>query len=136
MENYPMKFRLISDNSNIQWEKLGDPKNWVKLGFNCCGIHVEKNLGLEPTIIIHTGQLAGFDPDALLVEAGTVIAAVRAKLLDYGVVTSEVGLPVRKAWFKTYTPEAVTLNEQGTVETQDGIIDHSKPDNIPHEERG
>ena len=35
----------------------------------------------------------------------------------------------------TYTKEAEILNEQGTVHTLCGHIDHSPPDNIPHEER-
>ena len=136
LEDYPLKFRVLQDAGRVNWKKLGDPNNWIKLDFKVHGIRVEKNLGLQPTLVIHTGQLSGFDPDALLVEAGAIVALVRARLLDLGVVTDDVGIPLRKAWFKTYTPEAEELNQSGTVQTEDGQIDHSPPDKIAHEERG
>jgi hypothetical protein len=140
MEDYPMKFRVLQDAGRVVWEKLGEPNNWVKMGFKISGIRVEKNCGVQPTVIIHCGQLSGFDPDALLVEAGAIIGLVRARLLDLGVVTDDVGIPIRKKWFKSYTPEAEILNESGTVETPDGHIDDSPPKDHkeqkePHEER-
>jgi hypothetical protein len=136
MEDYPLKFRLLQDAGRVNWVKLGQPNNWVKMGFKVSGIRVEKNCGDQPTVIIHTGQLSGFDPDALFLEAGTIVGLVRARLLDLGVVTDEVGFPIRRKWFKDYTPEAEILIRSGTVETQDGHIDASPPDNDAHEERG
>ena len=120
MEDFPMKFRLVSDRDDIDWEKLGEPRNWEKMGFMVCGVRVEKNLGRIPSIIIHTGQLMGFHPDELLVEAGIIVQAVKARLYDLGVVTDEVGFPIRKATFKTYSSEAEVLNRNGTVQTKDG----------------
>ena len=136
MEDYPMKFRLISEHGNIVWEKLGEPKNWIKMGLSFCGIRVEKNLGKQPTIIIHAGQLRGFNPDELLVEAGYIIQAVRARLCDMKLIIDEVGVPIHRPIFKIYSPEAEELNRHGTIKTKDGTIDHSQPDSIPHEERG
>jgi hypothetical protein len=135
LEDYPLKFRVLQDAGRVDWEKLGEPNNWVKQGFKVNGIRVEKNCGVQPTVVIHTGQLSGFDPDSLLVEAGTIVALVRARLLDLGVVTDDIGVPLRKAWFKTYTEEAEILNQLRTVETEDGHVDASPPDKIPHEER-
>jgi hypothetical protein len=141
MEDYPVKFRLLQDAGRVNWDKLGQPENWDKYGFKVSGIRVEKNCGDQPTVVIHCGQLSGFDPDALLVEAGIIVGLVRARLLDLGVVTDDVGFPIRKKWFKSYTPEAEILNRSGTVETQDGHIDDSPPKDHkeqkePHEERG
>jgi len=135
MEDYPLKFRVLQDTGRVEWVKLGEPNNWVKMGFKVSGIRVEKNCGVQPTVVIHTGQISGFDPDALLVEAGAIIGLVRAKLLDLGVVTDDVGFPIRKRWFKTYTPEAEILNQSGAVQTEDGHIDDSPPNKVPHEER-
>lgn len=133
MEDYPMKFRLVADWSKIDWVKLGEPKNWVKLGIKIGHVRVEKNLGKQPTVVIHTGQLVGFHPDQCLLEAGTIIADVKAILQGYGVMLDAVGLPLRKAIFKFYTREAELLHDTfGNVSTEDGTLDASPPDEIPH----
>jgi hypothetical protein len=137
MEDYPMKFRLIADNSNLDWKKLGDPKNWVKLCVKIGHVTVEKNLGKIPTVIIHTGQIVGFHPDHCLLEAGSIIADVKAILQGFGVLLEDVGLPLRKNMFKFYDEEDEILHELfGNVSAQDGALDDSPPDNIPHTEHG
>ena len=157
MESYDMKFRLLQNNLKrdcskclekcsmpkggttnncvIVWEKLGDPKNWPKWGFKYCGIRVERNDGLSPTVVIRSGEISGFSPYEMVAEAGSLIALVRAKLYDLGLVLDDVGVPLHEPIFRTYTEEAEILNRQGTVYTPCGHIDHSPPDNIPHEER-
>lgn len=132
MEDFPLKFRLVKDGSNFSWEKLGEPKNWVKLGIHVGNVRVVKTSG---NIIIHTGQIAAVDPDHALVEAGSIIGAVKAVLESHGVVLDPVGLPLRKPIYKFYTPEAEFLNRLfGTVTTEEGSLDNSPPDKIPHAE--
>jgi hypothetical protein len=158
MESYDMKFRLLqnnvkrdcgsckeqfctlprvgtTNNCRIFWEKLGDPNNWQKWGFKYCGIRVERNDGLFPTVVIRSGEISGFGPYELVAEAGTIIALVRAKLHDLGLVLDDVGQPLHEPMFHTYTVEAEILNKQGTVYTGCGHIDASPPDKVPHEER-
>ena len=157
MESYDVKFRLLQNNLKrdcskclgkcsmpkvgttnncvIAWEKLGEPKNWQKWGFKYCGVRIERNDGLFPTVVIRTGEISGFDPYEIVIEAGIVIGLVRAKLHDLGLILDDVGAKLHEPSFHTYTKEAEILNEQGTVHTPCGHIDHSPPDNIPHEER-
>ena len=135
MEDYPMKFRLVADYGGLDWKKLGEPKNWEKLGVKVGRVRVEKNLGKQPTIIIHTGQIVGFHPDHCMLEAGSIIADVKAILKSHGVLVDPVGLPLRKTMFKFYTEEAEILHKQfGNITTEEGVIDDSPPDRIPHEE--
>jgi hypothetical protein len=133
MEDYPLKFRVLRDNGLISWEKLGEPQNWVKLGCHIGQVRVEKT---TQNIIIHTGQLPGFDPDQLLIEAGEIVGIVRAILQDKGILTVGPGKPLHKPIFKFYTPEARVINrELGTINTPEGSIDCSPPDKESHEER-
>lgn len=137
MEDYPMKFRLIADYGGLDWKKLGEPNNWEKLGIKIGKVRVEKNVGKLSTIIIHTGQIVGVHPDHCLLEAGGIIADVKAIIQDRGVMVDPVGLPLRKPIFKFYTQEAELLhNRFGNILTDDGVIDNSPPDKIPHEEYG
>ena len=132
MEDYPMKFRLIRDNGLISWRKLGDPQNWIKMGCHIGRITVEKT---SQNIIVHTGQLSGFDPDQLLIEAGQIIGVVKVILKDKGVELGEYGIPLHKPMFKFYTPEAEEFNKKyGVVSTPEGTIDCSPPDKEPHAE--
>ncbi len=165
MESYDLKFRLLQNNMRFNcstchdkncslprvggtnhclrfWERIGNPKNWQKWGFKYCGIQVERNDGLFPTVVIRSGELSGFDPYELVAEAGTVIALARAKLHDLGLIVDDVGVPLHEPLFHTYTEEAALLNKQGVVYTQGGHIDDSPLRNpveegarVPHEER-
>jgi hypothetical protein len=132
MEDYPFKYALVRDLSRIEWEKLGEPRNWEKFGIHVGEVRVEKT---SRSIIIHTGQLSGFDPDDLLFQAGQVNALVKAILQDRGVVVAAVGLPLHKPIFKFYTPEAEVVHRVfGNVSTENGTIDESPPDKLPHQE--
>lgn len=133
MEDYPWKYALIRDHGLISWKKLGDPLNWPKMGCHVGEVSVEKT---TQSIIIHTGQLPGFDQNQLLVEAGQIIAIVRAILQDKGIELAEYGVPLHKPIFKFYTPESEAFNKElGTISTPEGSIDCSPPDKISHEER-
>lgn len=134
MEDYPMKFRLVSDMSGLDWEKLGEPNNWVKMGIQVGQVRVEKNLGKVPTIVVHTGQIIAPHPDYCLLMAGSIIADVKAILRGHGVLVDDVGLPLRKAIFQFFTKEAQELhNKLGNVKTDNGTLDASYP-RIPHAE--
>lgn len=133
IEDYALKFPLIADRSNIKWELLGRPNNWKKMGFKLGSITVEKT---TQNIIIHSGQLSGFYEDELYAQAGGIVEMVRAKLVDLGVETGDVGSRVRDGNVKMFTPEADKLHRDfGNVTTDDGQIDDSPPEDVPHEER-
>ena len=76
LEDYPLKFSIIeAEKSSLDWVKLGNPRNWVKMGVKIGKIRVEKNG--DKSIIIHSGQIRGFDASNLLVEAGGIIQNVK-----------------------------------------------------------
>ena len=44
LEDYPIKFSIIeAERFSLDWVKLGNPRNWVKLGVKIGKIRVEKN---------------------------------------------------------------------------------------------
>jgi len=166
MESYDMKYRLLqtnfkrncskclekdcsmpkigeTNNCMIAWKKLGDPRNWQKWGFHYCGISVERNDGIFPTVIIRTGELSGFNPYEMAVDAGALVTLVKAKLHDLGLTLDNVGELVHKPIFHLYTEEAEEFyNTEGIIYTNNGHIDNSpllnprdKGPREPHEER-
>ena len=133
LEDYPLKFSIIEDEkSRLDWAKLGKPRNWDKLGVKIGNIMVEKNAG--KSIIIHSGQIRGFDVNNLLVEAGGIIQNVKSVLEKrFGMVLSDTGVPLHKPIARFYTPEAKELNKYGTVVVEGiGSLDHSPPENLAH----
>jgi len=133
LEDYPFKFSIIEEEkSRIDWNKLGKPRNWVKLGVKLGKIRVEKNG--DKSIVIRSGQLRGFDVHSLLVEAGSIIQSAKFVLEQkFGMVLSDVGVPLHEPIARFYTPEAKELNKHGTVVVK-GIasLDHSPPENLAH----
>jgi len=133
LEDYPVKFSIIeTEKSSLDWVKLGKPRNWVKLGVKIGGIRIEKNG--DKSIIIHSGQLRGFDASNLLVEAGGVIQNVKSVLeKKFGMVLSVTGVPLHEPIVRFFTLEAQELNKYGTVVVE-GIasLDHSPPENLAH----
>lgn len=129
MEDYAVKFRLLRDDSNIDWVKLGKPKNWRKLGVKIGNCNVEKT---SKNIIIHSGRLTGFSPSNLLVEAGQIIGWVKDFLKRQGVEIEKVGMPLHEPIIRFYNAEAEALNKLGTFYTKEGSIDNS--DDVPHVE--
>jgi hypothetical protein len=129
IENYAVKFRLIRDVSVFDWVKLGEPRNWVKLGIKLGRVRVEKT---TKNIIIHSGRLIGFNPDYLLVEAGQIIGLVKNFLEGRGVEMEDVGVPLHEPIVRYYNPEAEALTKLGTFYTENGSLDCS--DGVPHVE--
>ena len=135
LEDYPLKFSIIeAEKSSLDWVKLGNPRNWVKMGVKIGKIRVEKNG--DKSIIIHSGQIRGFDASNLLVEAGGIIQNVKSVLeKKFGIVLSDIGVSLHKPVVRFYTEEAKELNKFGTVVIEGfASLDHSPPENVPHVE--
>jgi hypothetical protein len=90
LEDHAVKFEILKEETqSIDWRKLGEPRNWVKLGFKLGSVRVVKT---SRHIIIHPGKLRDFDADRLLVMAGEIVGCVRLELMvRFGMVLSEEG---------------------------------------------
>jgi hypothetical protein len=75
-EDFPVKFSVLrwEPFGVIDWVKLGDVRNWQKMGFRVTGVRVVKT---SKSVIVHPGPLAGFDVDELEVESGRIVERVR-----------------------------------------------------------
>jgi hypothetical protein len=142
LEDHAVKFRVLQrETSTVCWAKLGDVKNWDKMGAKVEGVRVILNDRLGPdhdraNVIIHPGKLKGFDPDTLEVEAGRIIERVKTILEGkFGMLLSEDGVCIHKPIFRFYSEEAKELVKFGTTNVDGvGSIDNSPPEHIPHEE--
>lgn len=135
LEDHAIKFVIVeSEKCRLDWVKLGEPRNWVKLGLRIDGARVVKNA--DRSVVIHPGRLRGFDVDELLVESGRVVERVKG-ILDhrFGMVLSSEGVALHKPIFRFYSQEAKELAEAGTT-IVDGVgsIDCSPPEKVAHEE--
>lgn len=137
LEDCAVKFEILeSEKGRLKWEKLGEPRNWVKLGVRIGSIRVVKT---NRSVIIHPGPLRGFDVDELEVEAGRIVERVRGVLEGrFGMVLSERCVSLHKPIYRVYSEEAKKDVKFGTgiVEGPDGrqsSIDNSPP-GPPHEE--
>ncbi len=121
LEDHAVKFKVLRrEQTALDWRKLGEPRNWVKLGVRLGTVRVVLNLGLEPTVIIHPGQMKGFNVDELEMDAARVVERVRLILEErFGMVLSDIGEPLRKPRFRVYRPECHAWIEAGTVEIND-----------------
>jgi len=135
LEDYAVKFAVVENEKvRLEWVKLGEPRNWVKLGVRVDGVRVVKNA--DRSVVIHPGRLRGFDVDELLVESGRVVERVKGILENrFGMVLSSEGVALHKPIFRFYSWEAKDLAQAGTT-IVDGVgsIDCSPPEKIPHEE--
>ena len=80
LEDHAVKFEILKEEDKhhpIDWKKLGEPRNWVKLGFKLGNVRVVKT---SRHIIIHPGKLRDFNADQLLVTAGEIVGRVRLEL--------------------------------------------------------
>jgi hypothetical protein len=138
LEDHAVKFEILKEEDKhhpIDWRKLGQPRNWVKLGFKLGNVRVVKT---SRHIIIHPGKLRDFDADALLVLAGQIVGRVRLELMvRFGMVLSEEGVALHAPVWEVFTPEAKELEALGTfkVHLKDGAtggLDNSPPDRKRH----
>ena len=136
LEDHAVKFEILKEEDKpIDWRKLGQPRNWVKLGFKLGDVRIVKT---SRHIIIHPGKLRDFNADVLLVMAGEIVGRVRLELMmRFGMVLSEEGTPLHDPVWEVFTPEAEALNGAGTfkVHMADGAtggLDNSPPDRKRH----
>lgn len=141
LEDHAVKFRVLrwERAGSIDWVKLGEPRNWVKLGFRVGGVRVVKT---SRSVIIHHGPLKGFDVDALEVDAGRIVERVRFILeVRFGMQLADDPVHLHKPRWQVFRPECRSWVEAGTCEVKGvGALDHSpKPmksrdplHNVPH----
>lgn len=138
LEDHAVKFMILKEEDKqhpVDWRKLGQPRNWVKLGFKLGNVRVVKT---SQHIIIHPGKLRDFDADRLLVMAGEIVGRVRVELMArFGMVLSEEGTPLHDPIWEVFTPEAEALNGTGTFKIHmaqgaTGGLDNSPPDRKRH----
>ncbi len=88
------------------------------------------------SIIVHPGRLRGFDVDELLMLSGRIVERVRMVLENrFGMVLSDVGVPLHQPVTRFYSEEARLLVKLGTTIVEDvGSIDESPPEKVAHEE--
>ena len=145
-EDMPVKFAVLAWErlGSINWEKLGQPRNWVQLGFRVTGVRVVKT---SKSVIIHPGPLKGFDVDQLEVDSGRIIERVRYILeVKFGMQFAGDGEFCHGPMWQVFHPDAkVWVKEGGTVRVPGfGNLDASpKPsrggvkdplNNVPHVE--
>jgi len=134
LEDYAIKFEVKEwENIPLNWKRLGRPRNWEKLGVKIGNIRV---VGTSKSVIIHPGRLRGFDVDELLMISGRIVERVRMVLENrFGLVLSDLGVPLHQPITRFYSEEAGELVKLGTTIVEDvGSIDNSPPERVPHEE--
>jgi len=134
LEDYAIKFEVKDwEHVPLNWKRLGRPRNWEKLGVKIGNIRVVRT---SKSVIIHPGRLRGFDVDELLMLSGRIVERVRMVLENrFGLVLSEVGVPLHQPVTRFYSEEAGELAKLGTTIVENiGSIDNSPPERVPHEE--
>jgi hypothetical protein len=134
LEDHAVKFRVLGwERMPIEWERLGRPRNWEKLGVRIGNVRVVRT---SKSIIVHPGRLRGFDVDELLMLSGRIVERVRMVLENkFGMVLSDVGVPLHQPVTRFYSEEARLLVKLGTTIVEDvGSIDESPPEKVAHEE--
>ena len=134
LEDHAVKFRVLRwERMPIEWRRLGRPRNWEKLGVRLGNVRVVRT---SKSIIVHPGRLRGFDVDELLMLSGRIVERVRMVLENrFGMVLSDVGVPLHQPVTRFYSEEARLLVKLGTTIVEDvGSIDASPPEKVAHEE--
>jgi hypothetical protein len=134
LEDHAVKFRVLRwERVPIEWKRLGRPRNWEKLGVRIGNVRVVRT---SKSIIVHPGRLRGFDVDELLMLSGRIVERVRMVLENrFGMVLSDVGVPLHQPVTRFYSEEARLLVKLGTTIVEDvGSIDASPPEKVAHEE--
>jgi hypothetical protein len=119
-EDHPAKFLVLcwERAGSIDWRKLGEPRNWCKLGFRVAGVRVVKT---SRNVIVHPGPLKGFDVDALEVDSGRIIERVRYILeVKFGMQLSDDCEFLHGPMWQVYRPEAREWIKAGSVKV-DGV---------------
>ena len=135
LEDRPLKFRVLRrEGVRVDWVKLGDPRNWVKLGVRIGNVRVVLTQGLEQNLIIHPGQMKGFCSDELLMDSARVVERTRVILEEkFGMQLSDIGEVVGTPRFHVYSPLCKEWIKQGCLEVEgvgglDASPTHDKQD--------
>ena len=139
LEDNAVKFRVVEGAKVcLDWRRLGSPRNWVKLGVRIGGVSVVRT---SRHVIIHPGKLRGWDTKELVFDSGRIVERVKEVLESrFGMVLSDVAVPLHRPVFRFYSEEAKEIVKHGTVIVHDkkgerlGAIDDSPPERVPHEE--
>lgn len=134
LEDYPIKYGVIEgEKAPVRWEKLGQPRNWTKLGFKIGKIRVVKT---SRSIIVHPGQLRGFDPYRLVYVAGRECSRVASWLQNHLGMVLGPGEPIKRPTFQVYDPVAEELTKYYSFKDDLGGADRSPPSKRGHWEMG
>ena len=135
LEDYPIKYALLEGEQvrRVSWQKLGDPRNWVKLGFKIGGIRVVKT---SKSIIVHPGRLKGWDPYRLVYVAGRECGRAASWLQGHLGMVLGPGEPVKRPTFQVYDPVAEEVTKYCSFKCDVGGADRSPPSRRGHWEMG
>jgi hypothetical protein len=132
LEDFRVKFEVLEwEKIRIVWRKLGSPRNWQRFSTSLGGVFVEKT---SKSVIVHTGQLKGWNPYELCAYGGQICERVRTVLeTRFGMVLKE-GVPIQKVpRFRVNDPVAKKIIEELNVEVDGvGAVDASPPSKEPH----
>lgn len=137
LEDCAVKFGVLDwgRSGGVDWCKLGEPRNWEKLGCRVGGVRVIRTSG---SIIVHPGRLRGFSGEehALQLMAGRIVEWVKQILEGkFDMVFEEEGVPLHEPIFRFYSEDAREDVKHGTIITEGvGSTDNSPPERVPHEE--
>ena len=138
LEDFAVKFRVVEgEKVKLDWRRLGAPLNWVKLGVKVGGVRVVRT---SRNVIIHPGQLRGWDTKELIFDSGRVVERVKNVLESRFGMVLEGGVALHKPVFRFYSKVAEEIVKSGTVIVHDrlgvrvGAVDESPPERVPHEE--
>lgn len=134
LEDYPIKYALVEgEKVGVSWQKLGAPRNWVKLGFKVGKVRVVKT---SRSIIVHPGRLRGFDPYRLVYVVGRECGRVAGWLQGHLGMVLGPGEPVKRPTFQVYDPVAEELTKYYSFKDDVGGADRSPPSRRGHWEMG
>lgn len=122
-EDRPVKFKVIRrEQSRLDWKPLGNPNNWRKLGVKIGEVRVVINERLGPNhdeanVIIHPGQMKGFESSEVFESSVRTVERVRSILeVKFGMLLDEVGEVVGTPRYHVYRPECHDWIAAGCVE--------------------
>lgn len=134
LEDFAWKFGVVEwEKRRLDWRKLGNPRNWEKLGVRIASVRVVRT---SCSVIIHPGKFKGWDERELRDLAVRTVEWVKRILEDkFGMVLEPVGCKLHEPIFRFYSQEAREDVKYGTVITEGvGSTDNSPPERVPHEE--
>lgn len=136
LEDYPVKFDVVSWGraDDLAWEKLGEPRNWVKLGFKIGEITVVRT---SKSVIVHPGRLKGDNSWNLVFVASQECNRVARWLEQKAGMMVRPGEPIKRPTFQVYDQLAEKVTQQFSFKNEDGEgADRSPPARKGHWELG